>query len=152
MSRHIGIHHYISKPFNPDYFIETVKSIILSRDTGGGTAMPVLDRKKGLENTGGGKELYNKVLLEYYGENLDTADRLAAAVREKRYDDAAQIVHKVKSSSASIGAKTLAETAASLQSALAEKDESEILTLCERFSDILGKLLAEIEKTKENQN
>ena len=148
----IGIHHYISKPFNPDYFIETVKSIILSRDTGGGTAMPVLDRKKGLENTGGGKELYNKVLLEYYGENLDTADRLAAAVREKRYDDAAQIVHKVKSSSASIGAKTLAETAASLQSALAEKDESEILTLCERFSDILGKLLAEIEKTKENQN
>ena len=50
---------------------------------------------------------------------------LEAAVREKRYDDAAQIVHKIKSSSGSIGAKSLQDVAASLQKALEEEKGEE---------------------------
>ena len=43
--------------------------------------------------------LYHQVLEEYRNENQNTLDRLNAAINEKRYEDAKQIVHKVKSSS-----------------------------------------------------
>ena len=106
-----GIYHYISKPFNPDNFIQTIKDIILENEPGIDTDTAVLDRQLGLKNMGGNKELYREVLEEYRNENQNTLDRLEAAVREKRYDDAAQIVHKVKSSSGSIGAKSLHDIA-----------------------------------------
>ena len=85
------------------------------------------------------------MLKEYSKENQDTLDMLEAAVREKRYDDAAQIVHKIKSSSGSIGAKSLQDVAASLQKALEEEKGEEILTLQNRFSELLNKLLEELE-------
>ena len=106
----------------------------------------VLDTQSGLRNIGGSEELYHQVLDEYRKENRDTLKRLEAAVREKRYDDAVQIVHKVKSSSGSIGAKPLYDTAVSLQKALSQGNEDEIVQLQDRFSKQLGKLLAEIEQ------
>lgn len=71
-------------------------------------------------------------------------DRLSAAVREKRYEDAAQIVYKVKSSTGSIGVKVRYNFAISLQRALDEETEDEILPLQEEFSDGLTKLVEEI--------
>jgi CheY-like chemotaxis protein len=94
-----GIYNYISKPFNPDSFIQTIKDIILKDEQDASVDTAVLDRQLGLKNMGDNKELYLQVLKEYSKENQDTLDMLEAAVREKRYDDAAQIVHKIKSSS-----------------------------------------------------
>ncbi|NLY43405.1 MAG: transporter substrate-binding domain-containing protein [Clostridiaceae bacterium] len=142
--RQSGIFHYISKPFNPDHFIQTVKDIILERVDDIDTDTAVLDRQLGLRNVGDNEELYNKVLKEYYNENQDTLDKLGAAVREKRYADAAQIVHKVKSSSGSIGAKSLQCAAVLLQKALKEEKEDEIAPLHDRFSKLLRKLLEEL--------
>lgn len=139
-----GIFHYISKPFNPDRFIETVKEIILERNPEAGDEPAVLDRQLGLKNMGGDEELYGQVLCEYKKENLGTAERLKAAVGEKRYADAVQIVHKVKSSSGSIGAESLRETAASLQKALQDEREEDIAQLHSMFDKLLGKLLDEI--------
>ena len=75
----------------------------------------VLNRQLGLKNMGGNEKLYNQVLQEYYKENRDTLGALKAAIREKRYADAAQIVHKIKSSSGSIGAKSVQNAAGLLQ-------------------------------------
>ena len=144
-----GIFHYISKPFNPDYFIQTIKDIILENQSDIDTDTTVLDRQLGLKNMGGNQELYHQVLKEYYNENLDTLGRLEAAVGEKRYADAAQIVHKVKSSSGSIGAKSLQEAAVSLQKALEEEKREEIVLLQDKFSKILGKLLEELKYFQE---
>ena len=144
-----GIFHYISKPFNPDYFIQTIKDIILENQSDIDTDTTVLDRQLGLKNMGGNQELYHQVLKEYYNENLDTLGRLEAAVGEKRYADAAQIVHKVKSSSGSIGAKSLQEAAVSLQKALEEEKREEIVLLQDKFSKILGKLLEEVKYFQE---
>jgi two-component system sensor histidine kinase/response regulator len=138
-----GIYHYISKPFNPEYFIQTVKDIILDNESD--LDEVVLDRQLGLKNMGGNIDLFHQVLKEYHKENLDTLDKLEAAVYEKRYDEAIQIVHKVKSSSGSIGAKTLHDVAISLQIALHEKKEDEILELHKKLSKLLGKFLEEVE-------
>lgn len=142
--RQSGIFHYISKPFNPDRFIQTVKDIILENESVAEPDSPVLDRQLGLKNMGGSEELYNNVLTVYRRENKDTLKLLEAAIREKRYVDAGQIVHKLKSSSGSIGAKSLQNAAMSLQTALKEGKEDEIAPLYESFSKLLERLLEEL--------
>ncbi len=139
-----GIFHYISKPFNPDHFIQTIMDIIVESETNIEPNAAVLDRQLGLKNMGGNEDLYKQVLIEYRNENQDTLDKLEVALREKRYAEATQIVHKVKSSSGSIGAKSLQDVAALLQKALNEEKEDEIVPLQDRFSKLLGKLLEEL--------
>jgi two-component system sensor histidine kinase/response regulator len=140
-----GIYHYISKPFNPDHFIQSIKDIILENELKQDQDTAVLDRQMGLRNMGGNLDLYHQVLEEYRNENQDTLDRLAAAVSEKRYADAVQIVHKVKSSSGSIGAKSLYDAAMALQKALYEEKEEEVVSLQERFSELFRRLLEELQ-------
>jgi len=146
-----GIFHYISKPFNPDHFIQTIKDIILENEPDDDSETTVLDQQMGLKNMGGSAELYSQVLQEYRSENRDTLDRLAAAVREKRYTEAAQIVHKIKGSSGSIGAKALQAAAASLQKALEEEQGEEIGPLYDSFTVLLKKLLTELDKFQETR-
>ena len=134
-----GIYHYISKPFNPDRFIQTIKDILVKN-------VSVLDQAAGLMNMGGNAELYQQVLNEYARENRDIVDKLKLAIQEKRYGDAAQIVHKVKSSSGSIGAKPLYDVSIALQEALNEQKEEEIPLLQEKFFRYLSKLLEEIKE------
>ncbi len=75
-----GIFHYISKPFNPDYFIKTIKDIISQSKTDMDTDTTVLDRRLGLKNMNGNIELYNQVLQEYLNENQDTADNCVGKI------------------------------------------------------------------------
>jgi len=139
-----GIHHYISKPFDPDRFIQTIKDIITEQGDSDAEDPPVLDRDAGLKNMGGDLELYQQVLNAYFKENQDTLDKLSNAVEEKRYADAAQIVHKIKGSSGSIGANILYELSIRLQKAFKEENEREIPSLHQEFSKVLRKLLEEI--------
>lgn len=139
-----GIHHYISKPFDPERFISIIRTIIKeSAHTKQSNPPPsdLLDRALGLRNLGANEQLYEQVLHEYTNENKDTAQKLAIAIEEKRYPDAIQLVHKVKSSSGSIGATTLHQMAARLQKALQENNEAEIERLHHEFSAIFKKLL-----------
>ena len=66
-------------------------------------------------------------------------------MREARYADAAGIVHKVKSSSGSIGAKALYDLAVRLQKALKEENvQRDIDALRREFLEALDRLLVEI--------
>ncbi len=147
--RQSGIHHYISKPFNPDKFIKTIKEIIIKREPDISKDLDILDRQLGIKNMGGNTELYQKVLEEFLNENEDTLDRLERDISEKKYDDAAQLVHKIKGSSGSIGAKLLQNTASSLQEALNQQKEDEIMLLHNRFSKLLRKLLEELKQLQD---
>ena len=149
--RQSGIYHYISKPFNPEFFVRTVMDIIRKNRPAPDTGPEVLDRQLGLMNMGNNSELYHRVLEEYRSENLDTLTKLGAAIREKRFSDAADIVHKVKSSSGSIGAKSLYDTAVLLQKALDEEREEDIASLFDRFSKLFEKLLEELNDLKRGE-
>jgi HPt (histidine-containing phosphotransfer) domain-containing protein len=143
-----GMYHYISKPFHPERFIETVRNLILRQSPSRGEGEPVLDRALGLRNMGGNEALYREVLQAYLKENRDTADRLDEAIREGRHEDAADIVHKITSSSGSIGAKALQDAATALHSALKEGTGERILPLQCRFTKLLRKLLEEMETSE----
>lgn len=139
-----GIFHYISKPFDPDRFLQTIKDIIIENENNKVQGIDILDQSAGLKNIGGDQEVYRQILNEYFKENQDTLDKLSLTINEKRYADAAQIIHKVKSSSGSIGAKELYEVSTKLQKALDGGKEDEIKSLIMRFSSMVRRLLEEI--------
>ena len=66
----------------------------------------ILDENDGIRRIGN-KNLYLIVLDEYYQENRDALDLLNSSINERHYQDAIQIVHKIKGSSGNIGAKRL---------------------------------------------
>lgn len=139
-----GIYHYVSKPFNPDQFLKTISDIVLKNADAKNREPDILDKVSGLKNMGGNAGIYRQVLAEYYKENKDTLDKLSYAIDEKRYADAAQIVHKVKSSSGSIGAQSLYELAVKLQKAIGDRNEGDIDLLQKDFDHDFRKLLEEV--------
>ena len=139
-----GITQFISKPFDPDRFLSLIRDVLLGQGEGDMVQSQVLDKAAGLDSMGGSEEIYRQVLLEYAGENADTSLKLDLAITQKRFKDAAGIVHKIKSSSGSIGARALYETCAKLQKALEEERTEEIGALRDVFDSLLNGLLREI--------
>lgn len=159
----MGIDHYISKPFEPEKFVESVIEVVkaqssllikensgteiigreapLTRETSG-----VLDETEGMKFIGGNRELYFMILKEYYNENKDVPALLDKTIEAKEYKEAVQIVHKIKSSTGSIGAKTLYATVGMLQKALAAEDADSIKALHLEFDALLKKVLMAIEE------
>ncbi|MBP7175641.1 MAG: transporter substrate-binding domain-containing protein [Thermoclostridium sp.] len=138
-----GIYQYISKPFDPDRFIETVletlqKTEVETRE------VKILDTATGLKNLGGDQKVYQQVLNEYISENKDILDKLSQMVAEKSYSDAAQTVHKVKSSTATIGAGVLYDLFTNLQKAFENENQDEILPLFNRLLLTFQQLISEM--------
>lgn len=148
-----GIHHYISKPFAPDKLISLVKEIIINSnmkelDKAENTNdynEKVLDEEAGLKYMGGNRQLYHDILNEYLKENKNTADLISQAIYDRRYDDAEKLVHKIKSSSGSIGAKSLYEAAIRLQKSLSDNNDKAIEVNRLNFTILFNKLMKEIE-------
>jgi two-component system, sensor histidine kinase and response regulator len=189
----VGIDYYISKPFDPDQFVETIWKVIkpyqkkmvfkeeyreemkddntniysnidknneahidneieegkveqkeTSQDKSNDIEA-VIDQNDGIKHIGGNRDLYLLVLKEYYDESKEIPFLLNKVIESQDYKQAVQIVHKIKGSSGSIGAKVLYELAKKFQSALANQDLSEISKLHKEFESALTKVLAKIE-------
>lgn len=138
-----GINYYISKPYAPEYFMQAIKDILINSDNKS-EDLEVLNQSDGLKNIGGNAEIYKMILKEYFNENQNTLYMLQQTVSEKCYADAAQIVHKIKSSSSTIGSNVLYELSKKLQKALEVEKEEEIQPVLMEFSVLLRKLLDKI--------
>ncbi|NLV59906.1 MAG: transporter substrate-binding domain-containing protein [Clostridiales bacterium] len=140
-----GIGYFLSKPFEPGRFIRTVKEILSGREHKKKAGPVILDPAAGLAHLGQDPDLYAQVLRVYQAENQDTPSQLTLAISQGHYEEAVRIVHKVKSSTGSIGAKKLFDLAVRLQKALAETNEHDISALGDDFSGMLSRLLVEIQ-------
>ena len=140
-----GIHQTLTKPFDPEHFLQTIRRILRANGSGSEEGKSVLDIEAGLKNMGMNGGLFNQVLEQYRSENLETGEKLRDAVDERRYGEAAGIVHKLKSSSGSIGAKPLYELAVRLQAVLKEENDQETDALSSEFIEMLAALLDEIQ-------
>ena len=163
-----GIHHYISKPFNPEKFVETIRKIASAETKGKENRIkeansqsikqnsrkvadaPVLDREEGLRYMGDNAALYERVLKAYFNENQEVIANLDFAIKAENFQEAAQIVHKVKSSSGSIGAKQLFEIAKDFQKALESGAEKEIINFYPQFVAAMKLLLDTIEPAEDS--
>lgn len=141
-----GMKYYISKPFNPDYFIQTIRDLIIESDESKEQNAEIINTEYGIKNMGGNVVLYNKVLTTFKEENIDTIHRLKTAIYDKNYYEALQIIHKLKSSSGSIGAKKVNESATALQKALNEQNENSIFQAFNEFHKLYIKMFDELQK------
>lgn len=159
--RQYGIDFYISKPFEPELFIDRLIQIIEEKkytkqnlengklhSDNKNYQVGVLDEEDGLMHLANNQELYNAVLKEYLKENMNTTSNLTEVIKIQNFPEAIQIVHKIKSSSASIGAKHLYEVATALQKALESNDLLNIAKLHLEFNSTLTQLIEEIERRK----
>ena len=123
----VGINNYITKPFDPSTLASKVYEFIVNSGTVKLDEVKIelsssnqLDELKGLFNVGGNKDLYNTILNLFIEESKDTIALLNESIEKSDYEQAKQIVHKVKGSSGTIGATLLYETSIEFQKALAE--------------------------------
>ena len=108
-----------------------------------------LDYEAGLKLIGGDKDLYLMILEQYSEENESTVPDLLSRITAHQYPDAAQIVHKAKSSSGNIGAKSLYTVASALQKALEQSDEAAVASGQVLFAEKMTRLLEEIRSLRQ---
>ena len=170
--RSVGIYHYISKPFEPEKFIDIILEILKHQDIlqkkshekmeetlvkpqektekTSENSYRGLDIEDALRLVGGSREIYNMVLKEFCKENETTSDAIEHEIKTANYKEAAQLVHKVKGSSGNTGAKQLYETAGYLQKALEREEEEKISEYYPLFCDFFEKSLGEIKEIVKN--
>lgn len=136
-----GINFYISKPFDPEQFLQTVAGVLQAK-----IRKPVIDYEDGINRIGCKAEVFDKILQQYYNETLGVADDVTAAIDSEDFKQAAEIVHKLKSSSGNIGAKELYQVAADLNSALKSTDRSMIQKTLPEFLEQIKLVQAELKK------
>ena len=108
------------------------------------TEAPVVDTASAMRLLGIDRELYVQILLEYLNENEQTGSTLQAQMDAEDFTQAGLTAHKVKSSSGSIGAASLAACAERLQKAL---ETGNRVTACDehtQFQTLLRRTLLEI--------
>ncbi|HWP21650.1 MAG TPA: transporter substrate-binding domain-containing protein [Candidatus Cryosericum sp.] len=136
-----GIYHYVSKPFEPEQLIETLAGLLEGKQPRRGK-VPVeaaeehpamVDFADGRKRIGGDDAIYRLVLKSFLEETASVETDLNAVVQSKDYVQGEQIVHKLKSSAGSIGAKSLHDAAVELQQAFKEGGESAITRLLKPF-------------------
>lgn len=149
-----GMGQYVSKPFDPDQLIETLLALLKTRKWSKARIPPtnpvadsgetVFDQEDGLKRIGGDMNLFRMILKEFYAENESVKESLKEKIDQKDFSGAVQIVHKIKSSSGNIGAKSLNTAAAALQKSLSDGDEPEIEKKHSVFDEQFDKLSLEI--------
>jgi CheY-like chemotaxis protein len=150
-----GFTHFMSKPFVPEAFARTIGDL-LSNTERGTTAYKedevdhaLWNRDLGLKMLGGNEKLFDEVLNVYLAENVQTLDELKFYYDQRSYEEAAKLVHKVKSSTGSIGSDSVRQLASELQQALEASNEEQITLFYNRFNTQFAKLLDVIkEKNK----
>jgi len=110
----------------------------------------IVDFHDGLKRIGGDRSIYQLVLQSFAEENNNVGAQLESAIQAKDYEQGEQIVHKIKSSAGSIGAKSLHDISVELQRALKENDERESAKLSVEFYKCLKRTLIVIQEFIKN--
>lgn len=89
-------------------------------------------------------KLYNKVLLQFYEDNKINISLIKDFLDNKSYNEARDLIHKMKSSSGSIGATLLLNICNQFQNALESRNIEEIKKLNISFNIELENVLKAI--------
>lgn len=147
----VGINDYVSKPFDPEFFIDKIAGILKDRKPKNDSPSRVLLTNEGLQRIGGNKHVYLQILKLFYDENQSVPAELFESIENQKLEEAIQIVHKIKSSAGSIGAKRLNEQAIVLQKKLTEREMEALKPNYLQFETLLKQVFVEIETFMSNE-
>lgn len=134
-----GVTSYISKPFDPDDFLKVVKGIgeeVHSKQVVH-VEQNALNITLGKRSFGGNLDLYKQVLTIYLEENKDTDKMIQDYIALGDYESASLQVHKLKSSTGTIGASQLYELCVVFQKQLISKAEEDLHQTQSLFSEAI---------------
>jgi HPt (histidine-containing phosphotransfer) domain-containing protein len=147
-----GMNDYISKPIDPDKldkilvkWINQKKGTIHSFASTKKSQIPLasntfpklsgIDVAAGLRRTTGKEDLYRKMLIRFYHNNVDIKVKIKKAMDEEDFELAQFLTHTIKGTASTLGANRLAAAAESLET-LFRNEQSDIDdSLLKRFSD-----------------
>ncbi|MDX1295214.1 MAG: response regulator, partial [Sulfurimonadaceae bacterium] len=111
------------------------------------------DLKRSLYNSfGGDHEAYEKALRLFLRNGKNERDEIRSLIESERFEEAADLVHKVKGGAGAVGASELYESAAAFDGRLRDKGEA---ADAEAFFMLFGRTLATIEsylQTEHSEN
>ena len=107
-------------------------------------AIPGLDTRSGIRNSGGIRHQYHEILASYAADSSNRLNALATYHKEGDIKALTICIHALKSSSANIGAEEISVMAAELEAAGTIGDSSYIDANLRRFLDSLSLLLDNI--------
>jgi signal transduction histidine kinase/DNA-binding response OmpR family regulator len=135
-TKDIGMVGYVSKPFDPEVLIEQIKNTLKEHNQSISQKRLPININKGIKQLGDNADLYELVIKEYYKETEEVPKNLKEAVLAKDYIKIRNILHKLRSSSASIGADILYEVILKMHKATLEKDDNQLAQLLGEFQSI----------------
>jgi HPt (histidine-containing phosphotransfer) domain-containing protein len=107
--------------------------------------LPGIDTVAGLARIGGNVRSYRKLLEKFVDNQAGAIQELEAAIAEGDAETSVRLAHTVKGVGGAIGASTLQQAAAKLESALAERPTENHEALLRETEHELKKVLATIE-------
>jgi two-component system, sensor histidine kinase and response regulator len=153
-SLEVGMNDFVAKPVNPEELLEVLHKWIKPGNKSTITAqqfrldtddtdfiswphIPGIELEDGLLRLGSNKNLYIKLLGQFYNGNIGLAESIKAALTDNDNNTAARLVHTAKGVAANLGAVRLATAGNSLEASLKQGKESGIELLLEKFSNEL---------------
>ncbi len=156
-----GMNDHISKPIRPQILFETLlkwvehkerelPDTLDSEDSADQTVdelpeLPGIDTVAGLARMGGNVRSYRKLLEKFVDNQAGAIQELEAAIAEGDAETSVRLAHTVNGVGGAIGASTLQQAAAKLESALAERPTENHEVLLRETEHELKKVLATIE-------
>jgi PAS domain S-box-containing protein len=156
----VGMNDHVAKPIDPDHLFGSLAQWIkpgvrgFIPQTGSdavradiqrpGTILPEsikgIDIDEGLARVGENEKLYQELLIKVRDDYREAAEQIESSLRTGNHDEAERLTHSIKGVAGNIGAKTLQQSAADLEKAIKDKDES-IPAILEDFGGILTSLV-----------
>jgi len=156
-----GMNDHIAKPIRPQELFETLLKWVEhkerelpdpldSEDSADQTVdelpeLPGIDTVAGLARTSGNVRSYRRLLEKFVDNQAGAIQELEAAIAEGDAETSVRLAHTVKGVGGAIGASTLQQAAAKLESALVESPTENHEVLLRETEHELKKVLATIE-------
>ena len=158
-----GMNDHVPKPIDPQQLYSTLHRWLktstqpvpsYTQETGSGLEATELlpeqiegvDLAWGLERVGGNRSLFRKLLRDFTTHHGNALDELEFMMAAGSRDEARRLVHTLRGVAGNIGAKTVQETAAQLETILANATQESPLELPSEFTGAFNGLLTALAK------
>ena len=162
-----GVTDYIGKPIDPDHLVATlakwVRPIRATESIPAENAfqdsaaeplpdLPGINVAESVRRIGKNVALYYSLLDKFRLKERDIADRIRAALAANDNETAERLAHTLRGITGTLGADTLQELSASLESSIHKAESAEYDTLLARIDRELATFIAGIDKALETRS
>ncbi|MEO5363131.1 MAG: response regulator [Magnetococcus sp. DMHC-8] len=144
-----GMSDHITKPIDPDKLFKTLvrwippgrrsapvpddHPVTARPQEAGPDTLPGIDLATGLRQVGGNRDLFDRLLREFYQDYRDCAATIRTALAQGGREDVLRLIHTLKGIAGSLGAHDLHHLSRDLESAIKAEREEEYAGLQDRF-------------------